>query len=825
MSISEHLLKRPVIENLIKKAIEKPLTTVIAGAGFGKTQAVLAALKSTDCKSIWIQLSQLDNHCFRFWERLAYSFKLHSHSLFESLISLGYPESIVAFDQFLRLLVRYLRQEEPFILIFDDFHLINNKSLLNFIELLVSANMNNFSIVLISRKKPDLSLTSMLFKGILTQITDDVLRFSKDEMNAYFDKQGLSLSKSDSAGIFSYTDGWIFAICLISSAIKKGKSIRAAQIDIFDLIEKEIFQAASKELQHFLLKVSALEFIPSSFIKELTDDHLSIISEMNQIGHFIRYDSSSDCYRIHHLFKEYLMERQSRLDKSDLIEIHLKAAKWHKKNNQRLEAIVHYKKCGLYHEIFDIILTFTYYVAQETADLFIELIQQAPAEILRERPVMRIAMANFMLNNNRIADAKQQLLKIQKDEEDAAILGETYIILALISILNVDFQFVDLFKKADEYLPCGSKLIDAKLNIAEGLNVCSIKNSAPGELKRHQNAMFEAAPYASRVMNGCGYGLEYLNAAEYSLYTGELKEAKQYAFEAIHLSRQYHQYDIEYMAQFVLVRIFAAKGNYSEITNILERMRTRLETLKIPECISFYDIIRSWFYLKIGRPDKVAKWIKYEEEARKMLVPVILGREYLVRSDCLLAEERYDELLAYMKQTDKLYNDRGILFAVIQNKITKAIIYHYTGNHTESLTMLTEAYELTHPNGLTIQYIEYGNKMRTLIHAIRQNGDCKIPKDWLDKIYTKSSTYAKQLTQVVSAYNATLTLENPASGLSKREFEVLTYLYRGMARKEIADSCYLSTGTIDGILKNIYTKLGVTKSVEAVRIAIENNFL
>jgi len=34
-------LKRPRVDSLLKSAIQKPLTTVVAGAGYGKTQAVL----------------------------------------------------------------------------------------------------------------------------------------------------------------------------------------------------------------------------------------------------------------------------------------------------------------------------------------------------------------------------------------------------------------------------------------------------------------------------------------------------------------------------------------------------------------------------------------------------------------------------------------------------------------------------------------------------------------------------------------------------------------------------------------------------------------
>jgi len=369
-------------------------------------------------------------------------------------------------------------------------------------------------------------------------------------------------------------------------------------------------------------------------------------------------------------------------------------------------------------------------------------------------------------------------------------------------------------------------LVDYRTGIAEGVSVCSISNPAAGELERYQAALFRAAPHAARVMNGCGYGVDYLNAAESSLYTGDWKAAEKFAHEAICRSRQYQQFDIEYMANFVLVRILTARGNYSKVTELLSQMQSQLETLQHTECYSLYDMISGWFYAKLGRTSKVVQWIRDEDETRKVFAPIVIGREYLVRSDCLLVEERYYELLALLEHTDKVYEERGILFAMIQNTITKAIVHHYLGNHDIAMQHLTRAYELSYPNNLVMQYIEYGNRMRTLIHAARLNENCPIPQDWLDRIYTKSSSYAKMLSQLTAEYTA---VHDDATSkqfkLSKRELEVLEHLCRGMTRKEIAATCYLSLSTVNSVLKSVYNKLGAFNAADAARIAREQNLV
>ncbi|MCL1975722.1 MAG: LuxR C-terminal-related transcriptional regulator [Firmicutes bacterium] len=834
--LAEHFFRRPVIEQLLKNAFKKPLTAIIAGAGFGKTQAVLAVLGDMECNAAWMQLSQLDNHVARFWERMATAYRPWSENLYESLLTMGYPNSIALFDHFLKLLTKELTQDNPFILVLDDFYLINNKEILNFIEIFIAAQTPNFSVVLISRKMPDISLSAMLSKGLLSRIGEDELRFSLDETSAYLCSLNIQLEKSMVSDIYAYTEGWIFAIYLVGLAIQKGNinnPIFSTKIDTFNLIEKEVFLAASPELQDILIKIAIPDTITLQLLHKLTNHNLTLMSEMQQTGMFIHYDPLADNYRIHPLFREFLLEKKHQLAKRDIFKLHLVLAGWFSKNGYLFEAIYHYKKIGYYKEIFDLIIAIPGRLSYESAEAIIELIEQAPAKTLKALPIILVVKAGYLFNNNRLKEAQAGLLQLQSEYEEQpattetkAVLGEIYLLLAVICMVTSDYAFEVLFIRADEYLPNGSRLIDYRTGMAEGVNACSITNPAAGELKRYQDSLFRIAPYAARAMNGCCYGLEFLNAAESSLYVGDWKAAEKYAYEAIHRSRKYQQYDMEYMANFVLLRIFTAKGNYKKTTGILNKMKKQLETLHHAECISLYAMISGWFFTKLGKTELIAKWLRNEEETQKVFAPVVIGRAYLVFCDYLLAEERYYELLAFLHQTDKLYENRGILFAKIQNLITKAIVYHNLNKQKESIYYLTKAYELSYPNNLIIQYIEYGNRMRTLIHSVRQSNNCDIPQDFLNRIYTKSSSYAKMLSQLVSAYDADHMIDNKnKTTLSKRELEVLEYLYRGMTRKEMAASCYVSLSTINSIMRNIYNKLGAINSADAVRIAKEKSLI
>ena len=61
--------------------------------------------------------------------------------------------------------------------------------------------------------------------------------------------------------------------------------------------------------------------------------------------------------------------------------------------------------------------------------------------------------------------------------------------------------------------------------------------------------------------------------------------------------------------------------------------------------------------------------------------------------------------------------------------------------------------------------------------------------------------------------------------LTEREKEILKCLIEGMSYKMIADSCFISSDTVNGHIKNIYKKLQVHSKSEAVVKAIKGHII
>ncbi|MGA2749630.1 MAG: response regulator transcription factor [Verrucomicrobiota bacterium] len=85
-----------------------------------------------------------------------------------------------------------------------------------------------------------------------------------------------------------------------------------------------------------------------------------------------------------------------------------------------------------------------------------------------------------------------------------------------------------------------------------------------------------------------------------------------------------------------------------------------------------------------------------------------------------------------------------------------------------------------------------------------------------DVLHEGSPMTSQIARKVVQAFHASEDAENLSMKLTEREAEVLDYLAKGYANKEIADKLGLSLPTVRSHLRSIYDKLHVRSRTEAV---------
>ncbi|MDR1301118.1 MAG: LuxR C-terminal-related transcriptional regulator [Treponema sp.] len=828
-------LPRPLVCQLLEKAIHSPLITVVAGAGYGKTQAVYAFLQEYNGVTTWLQLSETDNLRARFWENFIRAISLSNKHFAAQLAEIGFPETERQFDRYLTVPNEALNPDLKYILVFDDFHHIHDDGILRFVERSVNIPYLNSTTIIISRVEPAINTIPLLSKGLLVNISEEDLRFSQDEINDYFRIQQIKLSPGMVSAIYQDTEGWAFAINLLGLAIKHdpagtGYARSSMKLNIFKLIEHEIWGTLSPDLQHYLIKLSLIDRWPRELLAALTSDK-GLIEAMERIGSFIRFDSYLNAYRIHHLFLEYLSEKQHELSWEEKKEVYAQAAQWCGENQLRMDALSYYERIGDYQHIITISYTFPQIMANDIAAFLLELLDRAPKHIYECYTNAYAVRTRLLLNLGKFQQVFSELNAIKEQFEprpfsafNCYVLYGCYNNLGFHSLITcIDtrrYDFVQYFEQANHCFLTGKFSASAgPVNSTTiGTWVCRVSTADPQDLEHFIQALTQAVPYMANCMGGCAYGMDDLARCEAAYFKGDIPNAEQGAGQAVYKARDKHQYDIENRALFFLLRIGLFQGNPEKIAHVFSQLNAQLKEKAYIYRYTLYDIVMGWFYAQIGQTHKLAPWLKNDFEASD-LNTLLHGLEIEVKIQYQLSEKRYPAVLALLESQEHTHTMGRFLFGQINLKIWEAICLYHSRETPGSFRALEEAYRLSRSNGLDMFFIEMGKDMRTLASAALQSCPCPLPRSWLEKILHQSSAYAKKLVTVTKYYTSQAQHASPNMSLSWREKKILTGLAQGLTREEIADCSSISINTVKAGISSVYNKLGAINRADAIRIA------
>jgi LuxR family maltose regulon positive regulatory protein len=377
------------------------------------------------------------------------------------------------------------------------------------------------------------------------------------------------------------------------------------------------------------------------------------------------------------------------------------------------------------------------------------------------------------------------------------------------------------FEKADRYFtlgaPFGAYAVTGPVtNVALGSYACRPGSAEYGEMERYIDDLDRLMPYVTHSMNGCMQGLNYLARAELAYFRCELKEAEKFAYQALHKAQEAFQREIESRAVFYLLRIDLQTGDYAKLQRHLRHFEMMTEPGEHSLNPAVYDLLTSWYYAQLGQSSRVADWLKggFENNVTPL---VMLDFDIQVRMRCHFTDQRYQEILAFIESREA---DGMLMLMRLEFKIAEAVCLYQIHERTAAFQAFSKAYELSRANAFDMPFIEYGNKMRTLSRAAMKAAHTGIPTEWLLRINKKSATYAKKLAFVASEYRKSNHIGDEVQ-LSLREVEILTDLYHGLSRSEIAVNRRLSINTVKSVLQIIYAKLGAENNMDVIRIALD----
>ncbi|MDR2608583.1 MAG: helix-turn-helix transcriptional regulator, partial [Treponema sp.] len=378
-SLVQPFLDRPRVDALLEKTLNSYIVNIVAGEGCGKTCAVYAFLRKHSERVLWIQISEQDNLGWHFWESYTGAIVKFNPKMGKAVRNLGFPETAQDFDRYINFLYDNSPQAGKFIIVLDDFHLIHDPAVLRYFERSFRTRMGNHTVFILSRTEPRFNTLPALSKGWLSHISAEDLRFSEEETARYFALHGMSLPRDELLRVYQDTEGWALVIDLTARDMKshQGRLPDLLRKDSIKKAMERIFLSMDRATQKLLIKCSLAEHWPGEFLEALDPEGKSIAA-LGDYSSVIRYDLYLNGYRIHHIFLEYLREKQGELEKSEIRAVLLLNAEWCVKNNLVMEAAAHYGKIEEYGGLVRLVNSLPRLLPVSMAKYLLSLIENLP---------------------------------------------------------------------------------------------------------------------------------------------------------------------------------------------------------------------------------------------------------------------------------------------------------------------------------------------------------------------------------------------------------------------------------------------------------------
>jgi LuxR family maltose regulon positive regulatory protein len=829
-------LERPHINQLLEEAVSKSLVYVTAGAGYGKTQAVYSFVRQYSAYTAWMQMSEKDNNAEHFWENFLFTVMQVNPKAGEKLQKISFPDGDELFERYLKIPKAETSPSIRYIFVYDDMHLITNKSVLGFLERSFKADFPSITSILISRNELPFNSMNIESKGRLARITEDDLRFSYEELTAFLRMKKLDLSPQTLADIYRDTEGWAFAIYLVSRSLKNSPVYvpSAMESNIFKLIESEIIDRMSPGQRKVFISLSLVDHFSPDLLSRISGSG-DFAEAIKNIGSFIHFDIYDNSYRIHHLLLDYLKTFQHELSEDEKREVYAKAAAWCAANNRKVDALAYYEKGGDYEGIVKVSMTTLLTLPLQTAKMLLGIFDRAPKDIFKLHPSAYPLYISLLVTLSMFDRAAEELhAEIAfleslgpPDKLSAQILTSAYIDLGFLGFLtsaqSKDYSYVQFFEKACEYSKIGSLEISPPASVLNlSIYACLASTAENGEMIKFNKAIEKFVPLVAAMRGGCCYGEDDLAWAELAFFKNNLYEAETLSRKTVRKAREKDQYEIENRGLFFLLRIKICQGDIDSIENIKQQLEAQMDKEFYLNRYIYYDIIFGWFYTQLGQSDKTAHWIRNSFEERDRPPHLLRGMELMVKVKYLTCIRNYHTALALLKGSEEKYGAGDAILGKLEKKTMEAVCRYRVNDISGAFQALEEAWKYAEPEGLVMPFIELGKDMRALIEATRKKNFSGIPTEVLNNLHIKASLYAKKIffiSEKSLAKSSKAPRSLPGYGLSHREMDVLKNLSEGLTREEIAKSSSISVNTVKSVLRSVYNKLGALNRADAIRIA------
>ena len=303
---------RPALEQGLVQALgEQRLVLLVAPGGCGKTALLARALDQLPVGHgvAWVALDAGDDlhrllQCL--WQALE-PFDLPWRTSPEALAHMAASDEPRVQQQAVGEMLHELAHG---VIALDDLHHVDDAGAMAFVDGLLVRLPERWTLAATTRRQPALRLARLRASGLLTELRNADLLFTRDEALALLLPAGLDAAAAEA--LHRRTMGWPAGLRLALVGARGDLSGSAIDRRAFDFLTAEVLEQLEPDLREFLLQTSVLRELDAARCEALTGDprawaHLDAVERLDLFVTVVGDQPLT--LRLHDLFRDALQHR------------------------------------------------------------------------------------------------------------------------------------------------------------------------------------------------------------------------------------------------------------------------------------------------------------------------------------------------------------------------------------------------------------------------------------------------------------------------------------------------------------------------------------
>ena len=809
------------VQECLRPIARCALTTVVAPMGYGKTTAInwFLAEKTKGGKAVAIRLSIYSEKLPMLWRSAQDAFRFAG---LDVLSAFDFPTGEAAATLVLEELCRaFSSGKTAYYLFLDDFHLLRDERAVRFICRISARLPENAHLIVASRDRFLPAGEIVRLGGNLHQIGMEHLRLNHTELAVYAHRCGAELSEQQLEALLRSSEGWFSAIYLNLRALSERGRLPDASSDIFEMFTAAMIDPLPPGRQEFLAVMGLADEFTAEMARFVTENPETdaIIQDLTCQNAFVTRLPDSQRYRFHHMMKECALRKFRTLPEQSQICYWNRFGSWYGAQGQYLHALGAYGRSGN----SDAALTI---IEKDAGNLLsalhpeelLERLNACPEEVLTRHPTAILVLMRRLFTWRQIPKMLQLKVLLERaiaespdmpEEERGNLLGECDLIMSFLMYNDIT-KMSELHRSASRQMSRPAVTIQAGSSWTFGSpSVLMMYYRAPGELQKETHEMHECMPHYYRITNGHGLGAELVMDAEASFMQGKLREAEIGLARARAAIAGSGQENMALCCDFLELRLLGSGGRRRlDVKARAEALLARHDVV----LLNMFESILAYYYALLQETEKIPDVFRLHRldtvnyfAPGKPMMELIENQVYLAQGEFPRVIGRSEPLLSGCESLH-------YALVALHIRLQTASAYEALGNRAMARKLLVRALEDAEPDGFVLPFAENAPYLMNHYSALSRELEtpfaasvCELSERWLSRQQTSGSRQ-----EPIEALRE----------LSERERSVAQLMALRKTNREIAETLFLSEGTVKQYINRIYSKLQLTGTAQEKRRAL-----